>query len=911
LLPLLKAARVLTIGDTLGRAARVGQRLENFMSTTENPAPHFAPRLPTGEKPSITRRLEHFEKRQNELWRITFTLLMFLAVVFAFVSWDTLKNYAHRFEVLPIGLVVLVVLFGVYVWKRTQEISELRGLVQGIEERDSAPPNDKQLEQLFEIMGRSQQGYRDLIDSFHDVLIALSLEGEIRAVNRTFANLVGASFQEIIGKPLSDFVQEASGQGTTLVQRALPKFMERRAWSGVLQVQLKNQPGTLYFECAAHAMVRGDKVHGITVLGTDVTDSRKTEARFTELFETLQEGIYIVDPGGAILDANPALVRMLGYESKSELQTRQVEDILPDRDERKSMQSEVERQPILQGREITLSCKDGSSIICLNTIAAVRDSSGKVIRYQGALMDVTGRRVMEKRLHQQQEFARRLIDSFPDLIFVLDNAANFTFVSPRVVDVLGVDPEEIRQQELGARTHPEDVASLRSKYEETLSGNRDFDSLEVRVADKNREWRLLRCNFSPLYDEKDQIDGVIISGRDVTDLKRLEEQLIQTEKLAAMGQMLAGVAHELNNPLTAILGVTELLRERAGMEEATLRQLELTHRQARRAAHIVQNLLEFSRPASPQKKALDVKVLVERTLQLQEHSLRKNNITVDFQSQRGLPEVTGDANQLIQVLLNLVTNAEQAIQEVRESGRIEIRLSLHVGRVSISVQDDGVGIRPEALPRIFDPFYTTKRPGGGTGLGLSICMSIIREHGGNLFGHGLPAGGSVFTVELPAAPGFTDGANRGGDDLKGEPGQADSQATRTSPSAVLVVDDEESIRAVLEEGLSAQGLHVDCAATPEEAIALVGVRSYDLLLCDLNLSSRDHAKISGRDAAARILSAAGVEKPWLVFMTGELINQDGDSRGEPRMLQKPFRISEVLELVREAASLKSLERVKG
>jgi two-component system, NtrC family, sensor kinase len=187
--------------------------------------------------------------------------------------------------------------------------------------------------------------------------------------------------------------------------------------------------------------------------------------------------------------------------------------------------------------------------------------------------------------------------------------------------------------------------------------------------------------------------------------------LIQAEKLAAMGQMLAGVAHELNNPLTAILGVTELLRERQGADETMQRQLELTHRQARRAARIVQNLLEFSRPASPQKKPLDVNVLVERTLQLHEHSLRRNQIKVEFEAQRGSPQVLGDGNQLIQVLLNLVTNAEQAIREVRESGHIRIRLGVHGGRIAIGVQDDGVGILPEALPRIFDPFYTTKRPG--------------------------------------------------------------------------------------------------------------------------------------------------------------------------------------------------------
>ena len=422
----------------------------------------------------------------------------------------------------------------------------------------------------------------------------------------------------------------------------------------------------------------------------------------------------------------------------------------------------------------------------------------------------------------------------------------------------------------------------------------------------------MRCHLSPLFDEMDKIDGVIISGHDVTDVKRLEEQLIQAEKLAAMGQMLAGVAHELNNPLTAILGVTELLRERKGLEDSTLRQLELTHRQARRAARIVQNLLEFSRPASPQKKPLDVNVLIERTLQLQDHSLRRNQIVVDFQPQEDLPAVLGDGNQLIQVLLNLVTNAEQAIKEVRETGHIRIRSVKQASRISVSVEDDGVGIQPEAMPRIFDPFYTTKRPGGGTGLGLSICMSIIREHGGNLDAKALPAGGSVFTVELPvlslsgleAAKSIPpSGAATAG------PSLGDSSMNALRGRSVLVVDDEESIRSLLEEGLSAHQLHVDCAENAEAAIAFAENRSYDVLLCDLNLSRAGGGKVSGREAADRILAAAGLDKPSVIFMTGELVDPRDVTAGsnEPRLLQKPFRISDVLMLIQEVCLAKVLK----
>src|SRR5882762_3999803 len=583
----------------------------------------------TDQRSSVSSRFEQFEKRQRELWRWTMLVLFLLAVAYAWTSKDAVHSFAHGLESLPIWLVILVVLFAVLMWKKTSEISELRGLMHGLEQRDENPPSEKQLDQLFEIISRSQQGYRDLIDSFDDVLLAISLDGQIRAVNRSFSDLVDTPFQQIIGRPLTDFVQESNGDGEKLVERAMPRFMERRQWEGVVQVRLKSQSSIFYFDCVAHAMMRGDKVQGITVLARDVTALRKNEVRFTELFESLQEGIYITTPDGAILDVNPALVSMLGYNSKEDVLKRQVQEIFVDRTERKTIKEQVERQPLIQGQEITLIRKDGTSIVCLNTAAAVRDNGGRVVRYQGALMDITERREMERRLHQQQEFARRLVDNFPDLILVLDAASHYTFVSPRCKDVLGYEVEETQKMEFASCTHPEDLPAVLSLYKDIIAGKQIFASLEIRVRHKLGEWRRIRFNFSPLSDEKGNIEGVVLSGRDVTDLKRLEEQLIQAEKLAAMGQMLAGVAHELNNPLTAILGVTELLRERPGADDSTKRQLELTHRQARRAARIVQNLLEFSRPASPQKKPLDLNNILERTLQLHEHSLRRNNIEVD------------------------------------------------------------------------------------------------------------------------------------------------------------------------------------------------------------------------------------------------------------------------------------------
>lgn len=854
---------------------------------------------PVGEPTSpFTRRLDEFGKRQNELWRLTFVVLLVISLAFAWFSWDLIRSAKFHMEALPIGLVVLVVLLGAYVWKKTQDIAELKGLVRGLDQKNEALPSDRQLDHLIAMISKSQQGFRDLIDSFDDILLALSLDGEIRAANRSFSDVVGQPFQEIIGLPVTQFLSDESCTSKETLARGLERFIERRIWAGIVHVRLKKTGGEHFFDCVAHAMVRDDKVHGLTVLARDITALRRSEARFTELFETLQEGIYIITPDDKIIEVNPALVRMLGYHSKEELLARRVSEVFIDPEQRTNLAREVKRQAEPRSHELTLRRKDGESIICLNTASAVRDAGGRVVRYHGALADVTERRAIEKRLHQQQEFARRLVDSFPDLIFVVDTERRYTFVSPKVQEVLGYEQHESIGLFFGDRTHPEDRAALIDVFDELIARKRNFASVEVRVRHKGGEWRRLRCHFSPLFDEQGKIEGVVISGRDITEVKRMEEQLIQAEKLAAMGQMLAGVAHELNNPLTAILGASELVCERPGVDETVKKQLEMTHRQARRAARIVQNLLEFSRPSSPQKKPLDLNAVVDRTLQLHEHSLRRNAIEVDFRPCPGTPAVVGDASQLIQVFLNLLSNAEHAIREIRPSGRIQIRLTQEAKRVVVTVQDDGVGIRPEVLPKLFDPFFTTKRPGGGTGLGLSICLSIVREHGGDIEADALPGGGAAFTVFLPASfPGAprqlpSDPESSGAGEMRAP------TVERLKGRAILVLDDEESIRSLLSEGLTGHGLTVECAANAEEALKLIRASRYDAILCDLKLSGSG-PNADGYGVAQRLKIAAGANKPELIYMSGDMGGEEEapDAAGNGRRLQKPFRISDVLSVL--------------
>jgi CheY-like chemotaxis protein/two-component sensor histidine kinase len=380
-----------------------------------------------------------------------------------------------------------------------------------------------------------------------------------------------------------------------------------------------------------------------------------------------------------------------------------------------------------------------------------------------------------------------------------------------------------------------------------------------------------------------------------------------------MGQMIAGVAHELNNPLTAILGITELMQETA-RDDAARRHLELAHGQARRAAQIVQSLLSFSRPPQPRKTCLQLSDLIQRSLQLHEHSLRANNIAVDFVPKPDLPVVLGDASQLTQVFLNLIANAEQAIREVRDHGTLRIRLGRLGERVLATFQDDGVGIRREILSKLFDPFFTTKRPGRGTGLGLSICLAILREHNGQIEAQPLSDGGAVFTVSLPVATGTAMFLTESAPSASSAPRPATE--TRSLECSVLVVDDEESIRELVRDGLSARGASVDVAESSEEALARMAQRPYDAVLCDLNLRAGDPT--SGREFRERALeqlsAVHGSSKPLFLFMTGDLVDHGGPEiveDGSIRILQKPFRISELVTILSGSLSGASPVRARA
>jgi PAS domain S-box-containing protein len=869
------------------------------------------------ESPLANSDRDRLSHRERGVWRYALLLLGCLALAFAVSTWQSIHSLPNRLEALPVGLVVLVFLFVVYAWRKTNEIAELRGLVQGIQQRPSDVQNPDQFDQLFSLISRSQQGYRDLIDTFEDLLFSVTNDGKILTVNRSFANLLNLSFTEVVGRSLDEFFDLPEASDRLALEQWLPRFLQRRRWTGVVRARVKQTGELRYFDCVLHAIVRDDVVYGISGFARDVTKERESETRFTELFQTLREGVYLASADDRITEVNPALAQMLGFESKEELLNCQISSLYRKAEDRVEEQNLLNNLGFLRAHEISLKHREpGRDVVAVHTTAVIRDPSGKFVRYQGTFVDVTEQREMERRLHREQEFAGRLMDSFPDLVIALDTVGRYTFVSPQIYDILGFRPEELIGERMGARTDSADRTALLEMFDDLIFKRLTEGQIEYRTQHKSGAWRVFRASARPLHDETGRIIGVIASARDITEQQRLQQQLIQSERLAAMGQMIAGVAHELNNPLTAILGVTELLRDQT-TDERKSRQLDLAHRQARRAAHIVQSLLVFSRPSTPRSTLLHLPDLVLRTLQLHEHSLHSNHIQVDVSARHDLPTVQGDSNQLTQVFLNLIVNAEQAINEVRDHGTLRIRLGMVGDRVLITFQDDGVGIRRELLPRIFDPFFTTKRPGRGTGLGLSICLAIIREHNGDISAQPLPDGGSVFTVSLPIC---TESVA-----LVQPPVIAKSSVVEIPDAAnlslarkkIMVVDDEESILELVTDSLSARGCHVDCAASSEHALELANRNVYDVVLCDLNLESVDGKIVSGfklRDRIVEDTLLRGMVHPQFIFMTGDLVDaaigeQGGTETG--KFLQKPFRIVELLVLLNEIPATVVLQPKKN
>jgi two-component system NtrC family sensor kinase len=494
-------------------------------------------------------------------------------------------------------------------------------------------------------------------------------------------------------------------------------------------------------------------------------------------------------------------------------------------------------------------------------------------------------------LQENYLIMQAVFEGTSEAIFVKDLRGQYVMINSAGARIFGRSPEEVIGKGDAELLAPDLARQNLDHDRQVLSSGETHIYEEVSTA--VGETRTYLATKAPHRDQQGDIIGIIGIARDITERKQAEGQLqrqrdalYQSEKLATMGQLLAGVAHELNNPLSVVMGQAALLRQSVRNTRQRQRAEKIVQA-AERCARIVNNFLALARQRPPERHPVQVNTVVREAVELLAYPLRVDSVEVVWALAEEVPVLWADAHQLHQVVVNLVANAHQAMREVGGPRRLTVATGVSAGggRVWVEVRDTGPGIAPELEARIFEPFFTTKPPGVGTGLGLSLCQGIVEGHGGWI--GVMPAGqGAVFRVELPVER-----------PAGMQPVTGAAAPVVVRPARILVVDDEPGIAGVLAEVLQLDGHAVETVSNGEAALGRLAVQGYDLILSDIRMPELDGPSLYWQ-LARRDPHLSG----RMIFLTGDTLStvtrEFLEKTGVP-CLAKPFALNDVRDIVQQ------------
>ncbi|HET9744026.1 MAG TPA: PAS domain-containing protein [Terriglobales bacterium] len=594
--------------------------------------------------------------------------------------------------------------------------------------------------QLFARITRSSREWAEIFDSISDFMLLHDEHQRILRLNRSLSSKVDREPPQILGLPVRDLFD--LGNNTPACPFCLDLIGQE------FREEFRDpKTGSIYLVSSSRLRGGMDDAHQVVHVLKDVTASRRAERLYRELFDNIQEGAYFSTPDGRLIEVNEALVRMLGYDSREELLGVEARDLYVDPQHRELLKRALHQFGRLRNHEIALLRRDGSIIYVLENSFAIRDDAGQVVEYRGVLLDITEIKHVQSQLLREHDFNTQILNHTQSLIAVVDTAGLISYANRRCCQVAaGVDGELVgsRLENIIPKSHR---TALREALHSVLEG-KAVNHLEIPLARGNEAIGSFSVNLSPMRNAVGEVNSLVAVMTDITDIAMLQAKLMHTEKMAAVGQLVSGVAHEVNNPLTAIMGFADLLLENPELTKEVKDDLQVIIQESQRTREIVQNLLSFARQTPPEKQRVQLNQVLRKTVLLRSYDLGSHGIDVVEEFDSGLPEVTGDAHQLQQVFLNILNNACDAVADSNRRGRIVITTKQASSSAEVIFRDNGTGIAN--VERIFDPFYTTKEVGKGTGLGLSICYGIIREHNGEITCFNNPdSEGATFCIRLP------------------------------------------------------------------------------------------------------------------------------------------------------------------
>jgi two-component system NtrC family sensor kinase len=594
---------------------------------------------------------------------------------------------------------------------------------------------------LFTRMDQANRHWIEIFDAITDFIVAHDHADNILRVNRSLAEFIGAEPQDLIGVNMCALL----AMGTEAPFRSCPFCGPTNTAADEYAHPVLDR--TYLVSTSRVHSASSEGLQTIHVL-KDVTDRREAERRYRELFDNIQEGLFFSTPEGRFVEVNDALVRMLGYSARGELlQTDIRTQVYFSPGRYHELAEQMQQHGVVRNREETLRRRDGSPVYVLINAFAVRDTQDRIVQYRGLILDVSGLKTFQAELQRERDFSGKILNNTQSLILVADTAGLISYANRRWSD-MGYEQRQLVGRPMEDLVTPARRSVLTDAMSATVAG-RQVDNLDLQILRGDGRVGQFSVNLSPMRDEQGGVTSLVVVMTDVTDAATLQSKLMHAEKMAAVGQLVSGVAHEVNNPLTAILGFADLLMENPELPESARKDMRVILQEAQRTKQIVQNLLSFARQMPPQRRPVQLNTILRRTLQLRAYDFQSHGVEIIEQLDHELPHVIGDSHQLQQVFLNILNNAYDAVRETARPARIEIMTARIGSFVEVSFRDNGQGI--SHAERIFDPFFTTKEVGKGTGLGLSICYGIVHEHGGEILCHNnTDAEGATFIVRLPA-----------------------------------------------------------------------------------------------------------------------------------------------------------------